>query len=183
MLPRQRGQLFALVALGGAAGLPTCPAMLPFDWVQSGLAFPHKEATTMWSFVRVFPKQKMVLCTVPGAGSTPVRTLINAMAAALSGGAFNISSTMIPHEEMRKAWWLHPLEMMPTHEVRPWARAVRAPATGSTAPLPLLAQVERIACDPTWTKVAFVRNPYIRLLSKFQVRMRRKMNLRFQSCT
>lgn len=32
-------------------------------------------------------------------------------------------------------------------------------------PLP---QIERIACDPSWKRYAFVRNPYVRILSKFQ---------------
>jgi hypothetical protein len=31
-----------------------------------------------------------------------------------------------------------------------------------------LPQVERIACDPSWRRYAFVRNPYVRILSKFQ---------------
>lgn len=105
------------IMIGVASGTPTCPVALPFDWVQPAMAFPWHGRTQIWSFTRVFPKQKLILCTVPGAGSTPIRTIINAIAVALSGGTLNFTETT-PHAEMREAWWLHSLESLPTEQVR-----------------------------------------------------------------
>lgn len=47
-----------------------------------------------------------------------------------------------------------------------YARLAR-PILAADATLSRL-QVQEIACDPSWTKLAFVRNPYARLLSKFE---------------
>ena len=68
-----------------AACVPTCPVALPFDWVRPAYAFPWRGSDAVWSFTRVFPERKLVLCTVPGAGSTPTRNFVNALASVLSG--------------------------------------------------------------------------------------------------
>jgi hypothetical protein len=104
------------LVIGVASGVPTCPVTLPFDWVQPAMAFPYQGRTEIWSFVRIFPRQRLVLCTVPGAGSTPIRTFINAVAVALSGGKLNLTQTT-PHAEMHEAKWLHALEALPREQV------------------------------------------------------------------
>ena len=145
-MPGASSWLAALgILVSRAACVPTCPVALPFDWVRPAYAFPWRGSDAVWSFTRVFPERKLVLCTVPGAGSTPTRNFVNALASVLSHGRYNAS--VLPyskaHPEMQQAPWLHPLEMMPREEV------------------------ERIACDSTWTRIALVRNPFARLLSKF----------------
>ena len=127
-----------------------CSVLLPpHDWAKGSLVHPSSSSARI-SFTRVFdfPNQpRLLLCTVPGCNSAWTRSFSNAVLAAMSNST---APTTYPIN----------IDMRDLGSVAPLMVALEAmPAD----------RVYAIACaaESEWSRVAIVRNPFMRLLSKF----------------
>lgn len=125
-----------------------CPIILPtHDWAKSSFVSPtHSDMRISFARVYDYPgRAKLLLCSVPGCMSTWTRKFGNALYATMSD---NGSPLRYPIN----------LDMGDIPERAPLMRALEAMAAS---------EVTEIACSNAWQRVAIVRNPYMRILSKF----------------
>ena len=152
-----------------AQGEQAACGRIPATWARDGAVVMRRKDGNgseraqylHYTFAHVFPARKLILCSIPGAGSTWIRKLLLMLHALLDGK---------PAGRARGPW---PNATLPVtfsgrsgdhiHFELAQARAMGIVALES---LPLN-EVARIGCDPTWTRLAFVRNPYARLQSKY----------------
>ena len=123
-----------------------CSTIVPADWTRASVGFPD-QSSKIYTFALAFESHKLLVCSIPGAVSTPVRRVLHDAEAILTGST-NQSVAIPDHMELADA-----------------ARMLRL---GKPLELMSLSEVEHIACSNEWTRLAFVRNPYNRLLSKFE---------------
>ena len=141
----------AVTAIPEAAervGKDDCSVVLPtHDWAKGSLVLPSYDDSRI-SFTRVFNFRnhpKMLLCTIPGTTSSWTRHFGNAVYAAMTNNSSAMQySINVAMEDIPEASpLLVALESLPAEEVI------------------------SIACSREWERIAIVRNPFTRILSKF----------------
>ena len=119
----------------------------PHDWHKDSLVDPPTGSMRV-TFTRVlnFPgHSKLLLCTVPGCNSKWARRFGLALYAAMS----NSSAPLNYNQNVQMNDIAATTPLLQALEALPWTN------------------VTLIACSGAWQRVAVVRNPYMRVLSKF----------------